>query len=106
MAETAREATTSRCFFRVFKPAILLALLPLWALALNIPAITEQPPLTVDFVWNRGFDLYDGSYEFSFKVQNLFGETYEAYQERGGDRVDVDVYDLGTSVSMGLKRRF
>ena len=76
------------------------------ALALNIPAIIEEPPVTVDFVWNQGFDLYGGDYEFSFKVKNLFGESYEAYQERGGDRVDVDVYDIGTAVSLGLKRRF
>ncbi|MGB3625451.1 MAG: TonB-dependent receptor [Henriciella sp.] len=76
------------------------------ALALNIPAIIEEPPITVDFVWNQGFDLRGGDYEFSFKVQNLLGEEYEAYQERGGDRVDVDVYNIGTTVSLGLKRRF
>ncbi|MEQ9315919.1 MAG: TonB-dependent receptor [Henriciella sp.] len=76
------------------------------ALSVNIPAIIEEPPITVDFVWNQGFDLRGGDYEFSFKVQNLLGDDYEAYQERGGDRVDVDVYNIGTSVSLGLKRRF
>ncbi|MEQ8559737.1 MAG: TonB-dependent receptor [Henriciella sp.] len=76
------------------------------ALALNIPAIIEEPPLTVDFVLNQGFDFRGGDYEFSFKVKNLLGDDYEAYQERGGDRIDVDVYDIGTSISLGLKRRF
>lgn len=76
------------------------------ALALNIPAIIEEPPITVDFVWNQGFELRGGDYEFSFKVENLLGDDYEAYQERGGDRVDVDVYNIGTSISLGLKRRF
>lgn len=76
------------------------------ALALNIPAIIEEPPITVDFVWNRAFELRGGEYEFSFKLKNIFGDGYEAYQERGGDRVDVDVYDIGTSISLGLKRRF
>jgi len=76
------------------------------ALALNIPAIVEEPPITLDFILNKGFGYRDGEYELSFKVQNLLGDDYEAYQERGGDRVDVDVYDLGTSVSLGLKRRF
>ena len=76
------------------------------ALALNIPAIVEEPPITLDFILNKGFGYREGEYELSFKVQNLLGDDYEAYQERGGDRVDVDVYDLGTSVSLGLKRRF
>ncbi|WP_169711721.1 TonB-dependent receptor domain-containing protein [Henriciella litoralis] len=76
------------------------------ALALNIPAIIEEPPITVDFIWNQGFDLRGGEYEFSFKINNLLGDKYEAYQERGGDRVAVDVYDLGTSIALGLKRRF
>ena len=76
------------------------------ALALNIPAIIEEPPVTVDIVWNQGFMAWGGEYEFSLKVENLFGDSYEAYQTAGGDRVDVDVYDLGTSIGFGLKRRF
>ena len=74
--------------------------------SLGLPAITEEPPMTVDFVLNQGFDYKGGEYEFSLKLQNLLGDDYEAYQERGGDRVDVDVYEIGTSVSLGLKRRF
>ncbi|MBF34100.1 MAG: TonB-dependent receptor [Henriciella sp.] len=76
------------------------------ALALNIPAIMEEPPTTLDFVWNQGFMAYGGEYEFSFKVENLLGDEYEAYQTAGGDRVDVDVYEIGTSIGFGLKRRF
>lgn len=75
-------------------------------LRLNIPAIVEEPPVTVDFVLNQRFEMRGGDYEFSFKVQNLFGDSYEAYQERNGDRVDVDIYDVGTAISFGLKRRF
>jgi outer membrane receptor protein involved in Fe transport len=76
------------------------------ALSLNIPAILEKPPLTLDLVYNKGFTLGKGDYELSFNVSNILGEGYEAWQERGGDRVDVDVYDVGTSVSLGLKRSF
>ena len=76
------------------------------SLSLGIPAVLEQPPLTVDFVYNREFTLAGGEYKFSFNVENIFGDEYEAYQERGGDRVDVDVYEIGTSFSMGLTRKF
>lgn len=76
------------------------------ALALGIPAINEKPPVSVDLVYNKGFSLGEGMYEFSLNLSNLFADGYESWQERGGDRIDVDVYDNGTSVSLGLKRRF
>ena len=75
-------------------------------LARNLPAILEQPPTTVSFVWNKGFEMGSGEYEFSLAVDNIFGEGYEAYQERGGDKVLVDTYNNGTVFSIGLKRRF
>jgi outer membrane receptor protein involved in Fe transport len=62
--------------------------------------------MTVDFVWNKGFNMGNGDYEFSLNIQNLFGESYEAYQEYGSDRVYVDTYKQDTVFSVGLKRRF
>ncbi|RAN35382.1 TonB-dependent receptor domain-containing protein [Hyphomonas pacifica] len=75
-------------------------------LARNLPAILEQPPMTVDLVWNKTFEAGTGEYQFSLNVQNIFQEGYEAYQERGGDRVYVDTYGQGMIVSVGLKRMF
>ncbi|MBD3755448.1 MAG: TonB-dependent receptor [Gammaproteobacteria bacterium] len=74
--------------------------------ARGVPAFLEQPPMTVDFVWNKGFNMGNGDYEFSLNIQNLFGESYEAYQEYGSDRVYVDTYKQDTVFSVGLKRRF
>lgn len=70
------------------------------------PAIIEEPPLTVDLVYRRDFNFYGGDYTFGLKVQNIFGDEYEAFQESGGETVDVDVYDVGTTVSFSLNRRF
>ncbi len=75
-------------------------------LARNLPAILEQPPTTVDFVYNKTFDLRGGEYQFSLNIENIFGEGYEAWQERGSDRILVDTYGLGTVFSVGLKRSF
>lgn len=75
-------------------------------LARNLPAILEEPPLTVDFVWNKTLQLGAGEYEVSVNVENIFQESYEAYQERGTDKVLVDTYGNGTIVSLGIKRRF
>lgn len=76
------------------------------ALNLNIPAVLEQPPMTVDLVYNKRFNLGGHDYEFSLNIENIFGDDYEAYQERGGDRVNVDTYDIGQSISFGLKKEF
>ena len=70
------------------------------------PAVLEEPPVSVDFVYSREFDLWEGAYEFGFRVQNIFGDEYEAFQSSGSERVDVDVYDVGTSISFSLKRSF
>ena len=75
-------------------------------LARNLPAILERPPLSVDFVYNKEFVAWGGGYEVSLNIENIFGDDYEAFQEVGSDRVDVDVYDLGTVISVGLKRSF
>lgn len=75
-------------------------------LARNLPAILEAPPTTVDLVYNKTFDLRGGEYQFSLNIENLFGEGYEAWQERGSDRILVDTYGLGTVFSVGLKRSF
>ncbi len=76
------------------------------ALNRNIPAVLEQPPMTVDLVYNKRFVLGGHDYEFSFNIENIFGDDYEAYQERGGDRIDVDTYDIGQSISFSLKKEF
>lgn len=75
-------------------------------LARNLPAIIEEPPTTVDIVWNKGFEFRGGDYEFSLNIENLFRDGYEAYQERNDDRVDVDTFDQGSIVSFGIKRTF
>ncbi len=76
------------------------------SLADGLPAILEQPPVSVDLVYNLPFTFRGGEYEFSFNAENLLGDGYEAFQEGGGITVDVDSYDIGPSVSLGIKRSF
>ena len=72
----------------------------------NIPAIIEEPPASVDFVLSKRFEVNNGDYEFSFKLRNIFGDSYQAYQESGSTRIAVDTYDVGRVFSVGLKREF
>ena len=71
-----------------------------------IPDTVEQPPVTVDLVYNRTFDFIGGEYKFGFKVQNLLDDEYEAFQETTEGKEDVDVYDLGRAFSFSLSKSF
>ena len=71
------------------------------------PAILEEPPVTVDLVYKRRFELDSGGeYEFGLKLNNLLNENYRAFQESGGSEVTVDEYEIGRSFSVSLKRTF
>jgi outer membrane receptor protein involved in Fe transport len=72
----------------------------------SLPDVYEQPPLSLDFNYNRSFDLWGGEYEVGLNVENILGSSYSATQRLGASRVDVDTYDVGQSFSVSFKRRF
>ncbi|WP_298918343.1 TonB-dependent receptor [uncultured Algimonas sp.] len=72
----------------------------------GLPAINEQLPISLDFVVNVPFELRGGDYEFGFKIQNILDEKYEATQTRGPTTLVIDDYEIGTTFSASLKRRF
>jgi len=72
----------------------------------GLPSIKEQLPLSLDFVFNYGFEIRGGDYDIGLKVQNILNEGYEATQELGGSKVIIDNYDIGTTFAASLKRRF
>ncbi len=44
--------------------------------------------------------------ERSFEVRNIFGRGYREFQERGGNTVYYNRYDVGTMVSASLTMNF
>ncbi len=70
------------------------------------PEVIEQPPMSLDFVYNRDFVWLDGDYSLGLKFNNLLGAEYDWYQEANGQEVIVNNYDLGRSFSISLKRTF
>ncbi|MFC7290349.1 TonB-dependent receptor domain-containing protein [Hirschia litorea] len=70
------------------------------------PEVIEQPPMSVDFVYNRDFDLLGGDYSFGFKLKNILGEEYDWYQQAGDQVAIVNNYELGRTISFSLKRSF
>jgi len=69
------------------------------------PAVLERPPFNVDFVYVREFDKFGQTFELDFNIRNILGDDYEAVQEFADGDAQFDTYDLGRSVSIGLKMK-
>jgi outer membrane receptor protein involved in Fe transport len=72
----------------------------------SLPDIYEKPPISLDFTYNHPIMLGGGEYELGLNVENILNQKYQATQQLGGGRVDVDTYELGTSFSLSIKRSF
>jgi outer membrane receptor protein involved in Fe transport len=65
--------------------------------AAGLPDIYESPGLRVDVVFRQGLNFFQQDVEAKFEARNLFGKGYKEYQERGGNIVYYNQYDVGTS---------
>jgi TonB-dependent receptor len=63
--------------------------------------IIEKPGLSLDLVLRQGMKLMGREAEFNVKVRNILQNDYEEYQQVGDDRIFINKYDQGTSVSFG-----
>tara|TARA_A100001234_G_scaffold162830_1_gene144147 strand:- start:266 stop:2866 length:2601 start_codon:yes stop_codon:yes gene_type:complete len=68
-----------------------------------LPDIIEEVPTTLDFVYSRIFDVEENTLKLSLEIRNILDESYEATM---ADNIFYDQYDLGTSISLGLKYNF
>jgi len=74
--------------------------------AAGLPDIFESPGLTVDFVVRQGLNLFGRDLEMKFEARNLFGRGYSEFQERSGNKVFYNRYDVGTSFSASVSTSF
>ncbi len=74
--------------------------------AAGLPDIFESPGLTVDFVLRQGLNLFGRDLEMKLEARNIFGRGYREFQERGGNRVFYNRYDIGTSFSASVSTSF
>lgn len=70
------------------------------------PDIVEKPGLRVDFVAREEVDFLGQKLEIKFEARNLFGRGYQEFQQAGDNRIDINSYDVGTSVSLGVSAKF
>jgi len=70
------------------------------------PDFVQDPGINLDLVFKKGFDLRGREFTFDFKAQNLLGEDFDEFQSGNNGFVQVNQYDLGTTVSLGLSTEF
>jgi hypothetical protein len=70
------------------------------------PDYIQDPGINLDFVFKKGFDLAGRDLTLDFKAKNLLGEDFDEFQSGNGGFIQVNQYDLGTTVSLGLSTEF
>ena len=74
--------------------------------AAGLPDIYESPGLRVDVVIRQGLTFFQQDIEAKFEARNIFGQGYEEFQERGGNVVYYNKYDIGTSFVASITMNF
>ncbi|MEZ5486881.1 MAG: TonB-dependent receptor [Steroidobacteraceae bacterium] len=74
--------------------------------AAGLPDIYESPGLTVDIVVREGFELFGQDLELKLEGRNLLRRGYREFQERDGNRVFYNRYDIGTNFSISVSAKF
>jgi outer membrane receptor protein involved in Fe transport len=72
----------------------------------GLPDIHESPGMRVDFVAREGFSLFSHDMEAKLEVRNLFGRGFRELQQRGGNIVYYNRYDVGTTFSASVTVNF
>jgi len=72
----------------------------------NVPDVVERLPMTVDFVYGRKVALGGSPFQLQAKISNILNDGYEATADgANASSVPIDIYDLGTTFSLGIKKR-
>lgn len=74
--------------------------------AAGLPDIYESPGLRVDLVAREGFQLFGKDLELKLEGRNLNRRGYQEFQQRGGNKVFYNRYDLGASYSVSVSASF
>ncbi len=74
--------------------------------AAGLPDIYESPGLRVDVVLRQGLTFLQQEFEAKLEARNILGRGYKEFQERGGNIVYFNKYDVGSSFVASLTVNF
>ena len=70
------------------------------------PDVLERPGFRLDFVAREGVKLMNQEVELKFEARNITGRKHVEFQQSGSNRLDVNSYDVGTSLSISASLKF
>jgi len=70
------------------------------------PDIREKPGFHLDFVAREGIEIQGVPAEVKFEVRNITGTKYQEYQQSGANRIYYNLYDVGTTATLGVALNF
>jgi outer membrane receptor protein involved in Fe transport len=72
----------------------------------GMPDIIERPGLRLDFVARQGVKLAGQEIDLKFEARNITGRGHEEFQQAGGNRVEINTYNVGRSFSLSASLKF
>jgi outer membrane receptor protein involved in Fe transport len=66
------------------------------------PDVIESPGFRIDFVVREAINLFGQEFEGKLEIRNILGRGHEEFQRSGDNRIEVNSYDLGTTISLSL----
>jgi hypothetical protein len=74
--------------------------------AVGLPDIIEYPGFHLDFVAREGVKIAGVETEIKLEVRNITNTKYQEYQRTGANRNYYNLYDTGTSATLGASITF
>ena len=72
----------------------------------GLPDIIEKPGFRLDFVARENVDFVGQDVDLKLEVRNITGQKHEEFQSNGTNRIEINTYDLGTTVSASVSLKF
>ena len=70
------------------------------------PDVIEKPGLRIDFVAREAMDFLGQEIELKFEARNITARKHEEFQQSGTNRIDVNTYDLGRTLTLSAAVNF
>ena len=70
------------------------------------PDVIEKPGLRIDFVAREAMDFLGQEIELKFEARNITARKHEEFQQSGSNRIDVNTYDLGRTLTLSASVTF
>jgi outer membrane receptor protein involved in Fe transport len=70
------------------------------------PDVIERPGFRLDFVAREGIEMFKREIELKFEARNITGQRHEEFQKSGTNRIDINTYDVGTTLALSATVKF